>query len=305
MANRPGPQRALGSRGQTINASSWPYFDALLRAVSARTGVNYDTLIVEGTRTYERQAFLYANRFKPGFNPAYPPDSPYAYHVAGDAVDFGAGAGTRGTPVQRALHELGPSFGIFFEVSNELWHGRCDLSRVPNLNPAGSGATPIENEDDELNAEEKAQLRFLYEVLSAPGPVNGGTPLIQQISGAFRDSAEASKQASAAAIDAYEAKKLSQSIFAAVFTGGDSMPDKDGNGFGRPLGQSLADLRAIGEATNNLIAVQQPDDLKAGRPSLRDQIRNLYDGTFKSGTSIPDGNIVSMLRQLLGKEPRK
>lgn len=191
MANRPGPQRALGSRGQTINASSWPYFDALLRAVSARTGVNYDTLIVEGTRTYERQAFLYANRFKPGFNPAYPPDSPYAYHVAGDAVDFGAGAGTRGTPVQRALHELGPSFGIFFEVSNELWHGRCDLSRVPNLNPAGSGAKPIENEENELTPDQDRKLTAVFEFLFAPGPENGGVKASSQIGGAFRDSASA------------------------------------------------------------------------------------------------------------------
>lgn len=186
MANRPGPQRALGSRGQTINVSTWPYFDALIRKVSAVTGVAYDTLIVEGTRTYERQKFLYENRNKPGFNPAYPPDSPYAYHVAGDAVDFGAGAGTRGTPVQKALHQYGPTFGIFFEVASELWHGRCDLNRVPNLDPASGGLTPIDEDDmseaqynelkaatDILGQQNRANAAKLDELLNAVGIVGG------------------------------------------------------------------------------------------------------------------------------------
>lgn len=184
MTNQPGPQRALGSRGQTINASAWPYFDGLIRKVSDVTGVSYDQIIVEGTRTYARQKFLYENRNKPGFNPAYPPDSPYAYHVAGDAVDFGAGAGTRGTPVQKALHQYGASFGIFFEVSNELWHGRCDLSRVPNLDPAGSGATPIEPEDDDmpLTADERAALDYIVQAVKgidarlATDPTDGVAP---------------------------------------------------------------------------------------------------------------------------------
>lgn len=176
MANSPGPQRALGSRGQTINVSSWPYFDALLKKVSQVTGVSYDTLIVEGTRTRERQAFLYANRNKPGFNPAYPPDSPYAYHVAGDAVDFGAGAGTRGTPVQKALHQYGPSFGIFFEVSNELWHGRCDLRRVPNLSGASSGAIVFpESEEDDMNEAQSQQLANIHAALFAG--LDGVAPL--------------------------------------------------------------------------------------------------------------------------------
>lgn len=134
MALTPGPQRALGSRGQTINAEAWPYFDGLIRAVMARCpGVSYDDLVVEATRTKARQAYLYANRNRPGFNPAYPPDSNLAYHVAGDAVDFGARAGTRGSPVQIALHQLGAAFGIFFEVKDELWHGRFDRRRAPKI----------------------------------------------------------------------------------------------------------------------------------------------------------------------------
>lgn len=199
MANTPGPQRALGTHGQTINASSWPYFDALIRAVVARTGVNYDALVVEGTRTYARQSYLYDGyrygRIDPStgrkFNPAYPPNSPLAYHVAGDAVDFGAGAGTRGTAVQRALHELGPRFGIFFEVSNELWHGRCDLARVPGTLPSGTGAKPIENEDNELTPDQDRKLTAVFEFLFAPGPENGGIKASSQIGGAFRDSATA------------------------------------------------------------------------------------------------------------------
>lgn len=154
MTLTPGPQRALGSRGQTINADAWPYFDALIREVSRRTGASYDDLVVEALRTRARQSYLYDGyrfgRIDPStgrkFNPAYPPDSPYAYHVAGDAVDFGAGAGTRGTPVQKALHELGPLYGIFFEVASELWHGRSDPARRPSTIPAGNGATPIEED---------------------------------------------------------------------------------------------------------------------------------------------------------------
>lgn len=184
MANKPGPQRALGSRGQTINASAWPYFDGLLRAVSARTKVSYDNLVVEATRTYARQDYLYKGyiqgRIDPStgrkFNPAYAPNSPYAYHVAGDAVDFGGGAGTRGTPVQRALHELGPSFGIFFEVSNELWHGRCDLRRAPNLSGASGGAIVFpEDEEDDMNEAQSQQLANIHAALFAG--LDGVAPL--------------------------------------------------------------------------------------------------------------------------------
>lgn len=194
MVNRPGPQRALGSRGQTINATTWPYFDALIRKVSAVTGASYDSLIVEATRTYERQLYLYngyvQGRIDPStgrkFNPAYSPDSPYAYHVAGNAVDFGAGAGTRGTPVQKALHQYGPTFGIFFEVASELWHGRCDLNRVPNLDPASGGLTPIDEDDmseaqynelkaatDILGQQNRANAAKLDELLNAVGIVGG------------------------------------------------------------------------------------------------------------------------------------
>jgi len=60
-------------------------------------------------------------------------------------------------------------------------------------------------------------------------------------------------------------------------------------------------LRVIGESTNSRLFVQQPDDKVAGRPALSDQIRNVYDGLFKTGTSLPNGNIVSMLGRLLKK----
>ena len=153
MANRAGPQRALGTRGQTINADAWPYFDALLRAVVKETGANYDDLITEATRIWARQNYLYVNRNKPGFNPAWPPDDARAFHVAGNAVDFGAGAGYRGTPVQRALHRIGPTLGIFFEISNELWHGAFDKTRAPKTIPttvAAKTATVITPEEPDM-----------------------------------------------------------------------------------------------------------------------------------------------------------
>lgn len=139
MTLRPGPQRALGSRGQTINSDAWPYFDAFLLTVSAITGVPYDDLVLEGTRTAERQDYLYRNRNRPGFNPAWPSTSDNAFHMKGDALDVGAGAGRRGSLVQLTCHSLGPQFGIFFELDYELWHARFIKSRAPKTLPTQNG----------------------------------------------------------------------------------------------------------------------------------------------------------------------
>jgi hypothetical protein len=258
MALHPGPQVSLGRRGQTINVDSWPWFNGLIEAVCDELGVDYDDMIVEATRPRSRQLYLYngyvQGRIDPStgrkFNPAYHPDSNSAYHVAGDAVDFGCRAGTRGSPVQLALHRLGPKFGIFFEVSNELWHGRRDPRRTPSTLPASSGATPIENEDD-MTPEQDRKLTYLYEVMALSGPDNNGTPLVKQIGGAFRDSAAAMNAAK-------NAEKSSQFAVDVLFNGGSDMPDG-----GRPLAQSIAGIVSVVDKINATVNRVIKRDTKA------------------------------------------
>ncbi|GAA0959173.1 M15 family metallopeptidase [Frigoribacterium faeni] len=130
-----GPQVSIGN-GQTINATVAPYLAALTAAVLADPAVvaaGITTLTyTEGTRTWARQNYLFVNQGKPGFNPAYSPDRP-SDHQWGNAIDFGSGAGYAGTPVQLALHRLGPIYGFSFPIKNELWHGVCDPATAQPL----------------------------------------------------------------------------------------------------------------------------------------------------------------------------
>ena len=243
----------------------------------------------EGRRTRARQRTLRA-RFE-----AFLRGGPWAPLAAvlytsrhdeekhGNAGDLGGPNGEALNAAEiAAIKKYGPDFGVHFVgltfTPPEPWHVEGDgVTPIPHYALASLDATPI-TQEDELNDGEKSQL-----------------------ASAFRDAASAMLAAQAAAADTAEIRRQVDGLFQAVFTGGVDMPDKDGNKVGRSIGQSLADLRIIGESTNARLFVQQPDDAKAGRPSLADQVRNVYDGLFKSGTSIPNGNLVSMLGRLLKK----
>lgn len=134
-----GIQADIGD-GQTINSEVKPYLEALLDAVAVATNVR--PTITEGTRTWDRQNYLYVNRFKPGFNSAWPPDRP-SVHQLGRALDFGSGAGYAGNPVQVALHTLGPLYGFAFPIKTELWHAEWDAKRAPKVAPASTSQKVI------------------------------------------------------------------------------------------------------------------------------------------------------------------
>ena len=149
MRDYAGPQVAIGN-GQTINATVKPYLDALTAAVLADPAViaaGLTSLVyTEGTRTWARQNYLFVNQDRPGFNAAYSPDRP-SDHQWGNAIDFGSGAGYAGTPVQLALHRLGPRYGFSFPISNELWHGVCDPATAQPL----PSQTPLK-EDEHMSS---------------------------------------------------------------------------------------------------------------------------------------------------------
>lgn len=292
---------------------------ALIAFIATLPGCRRMT-VNEGRRTRDRQrtlrqryeAFLRGGPWAPLAAVLFTSRHDEVRH--GNAADLGGPDGEALNAAEiAALKKYGPDFGVQFTGLTfsppEPWHVEADgRTPIPQYALASLDAALFpESEEDELNQTEKDQLKFVFEVLAAPGPVNGGVPLAQQIIAARTDAGTAAAQAKAAAIDAYAARKLSESIFAAVFLGGDSMPDKvtPGGVQGRSLGQSLAEVRALAKGLADSLTVQSRDDIAKGRPSVVDQIRNVYDGLFKSGPSIPNGSVVSMLRQLLGFEPRK
>lgn len=121
MVNTSGPQASIGN-GQTMNEDAAAYFNALCSTIARETG--YNIVATEGTRTYDRQKYLYdgwVNR-KRGFNPAYSPTSPYAYHLSGRAVDVGSSVGYVNTPQSRAFYARAGHFGFRATVSGEPWH---------------------------------------------------------------------------------------------------------------------------------------------------------------------------------------
>jgi hypothetical protein len=144
-----GVQVAVGN-GQTVNASVAPYVEAHRRAVLAhplvrKAGIT-EVPVVEGTRTFARQLYLFENQNRPGFNPAFPPDRP-SDHQWGNAVDWGAMAGYRGSPVQIALGETAADFDAECPYDYELWHylyhGRTPLPGLPPKREADMTTTVV------------------------------------------------------------------------------------------------------------------------------------------------------------------
>lgn len=121
MANTSLAQASIGN-DQTLNANAARAWTALVAKIKADTG--FDIAPTEGTRTYERQAYLYAGwvRRLPGFNPAWSPDSPYAYHLSGRAVDVGSSVGYVATESSRAFYSRAGQYGFRPTVAGEPWH---------------------------------------------------------------------------------------------------------------------------------------------------------------------------------------
>lgn len=157
MANQAGLQASIGN-GQTMNADAAIYWRLLVAAVAAACGVW--VVATEGTRTYARQLYLYVNRNRPGFNPAWSPDSPYAYHLSGRAVDVGSGVGYLATLVSIAFYRLAGLYGFRPTVKGEPWHFEWRLEWVsPAIRaavgtvPASTSTKPIpepESEEDDV-----------------------------------------------------------------------------------------------------------------------------------------------------------
>jgi hypothetical protein len=154
MANTSGRQSSIGN-GQTLNADAALYWKALQSAVFLLVGVW--VIATEGTRTYARQMYLWVNRNRPGFNPAWHPDNPRAYHLSGRAVDVGSGVGYVATAVSKAFYKLAGSYGFRATVPGEPWHFEWRLEwvathirqQVENP-PADTPPVPRPQEDDDM-----------------------------------------------------------------------------------------------------------------------------------------------------------
>jgi len=119
MANVPGPQASIGN-GQTLNVDAARHWNAMVAEIKQATGIAI--VATEGTRSWERQNYLYVNRNRPGFNPAWSPDDPRANHVAGRCVDVGSNVGYVKTREAIVFRQYAASYGFHETVRGEPWH---------------------------------------------------------------------------------------------------------------------------------------------------------------------------------------
>lgn len=141
MVNTSGPQTPIGN-GQTMNTDAATHWNAMVAEIKRDTGIVI--VATEGTRSYARQEYLYNNRNKPGFNPAWPPTSPYAYHLSGRAVDVGSSVGYVNTNNARVFRAYSGKYGFRETVKGEPWHFEWRSDWVnPGVNLAASSAKPI------------------------------------------------------------------------------------------------------------------------------------------------------------------
>ena len=121
MANTAAAQAGIGN-GQTMNADAARHWAALVAEIKRDTGIT--VVATEGTRTYARQKALYDGyrAGRPGFNPAWSPESPYAYHLSGRAVDVGSGVGYLATQASREFYARAGRYGFRPTVAGEPWH---------------------------------------------------------------------------------------------------------------------------------------------------------------------------------------
>jgi len=121
VANTAAAQAGIGN-GQTMNADAARHWAALVAEIKRDTGIT--VVATEGTRTYARQKALYDGyrAGRPGFNPAWSPESPYAYHLSGRAVDVGSGVGYLATQASREFYARAGRYGFRPTVAGEPWH---------------------------------------------------------------------------------------------------------------------------------------------------------------------------------------
>jgi hypothetical protein len=153
MANTSGTQASIGY-GQTMNADAAGYFNALVAKIKAETG--YTIVPTEGTRAYFRQLELYngyvQGRIDPTtgrkYNPAWSPESPFAYHLSGRAVDVGSSVGYTGSAQAKAWRARMLPYGFRETVAGEPWHFEWRKEWATTSIDAASGGdiTPIDEE---------------------------------------------------------------------------------------------------------------------------------------------------------------
>jgi hypothetical protein len=151
MVNTAGAQSAIGN-GQTLNSDAAAQWLALVARIKRETGIAITA--TEGTRTYARQKYLYDGyrAGRAGFNPAWSPASPFAYHLSGRAVDVGSGVGYLVTTASREFYARAGQHGFRPTVKGEPWHfeWRAEWVSIP-LEVASYTPTPIpEKEEDDM-----------------------------------------------------------------------------------------------------------------------------------------------------------
>ena len=180
MANTSGLQASIGN-GQTMNADAAAYWNALVAEIFRDS--KYAIIATEGTRTYARQKYLYDGyrAGKPGFNPAWSPESPKAYHLSGRAVDVGSYVGYSNYPQYRAFRKFAGAYGFRETVAGEPWHfeWRREWATVNLGDNASAGSKPVPidkgNEEEDMTPEQSEQLARVHAALFAG--LEGAEPL--------------------------------------------------------------------------------------------------------------------------------
>lgn len=147
MANTSLQQAAINN-GQTMNAEPAKYYNALVQNIKDETGIVI--LATEGTRTYARQKQLYDLYVAGKGNPAWSPESAYAYHLSGRAVDVGSGVGYVATEAAKAWRARAGKYGFRETVAGEPWHFEWRKEWV-TIDLAAENVEQQE-EDEDMNA---------------------------------------------------------------------------------------------------------------------------------------------------------
>lgn len=156
----------IGWQGsQRIYSNAYPYLREAAKRFRAKTG--RALTVLEVWRSYDTQV-EYKRRQNAGTgNPAATPGT--SNHGYGVAFDLASGIDSWTSAEHRAFVEVATPLGFTFPLDgrngqpNEPWHAEWDSSRVTSNDWAGSGAVPIDQEDDDvLTPDQDAMLRALY-----------------------------------------------------------------------------------------------------------------------------------------------
>ena len=165
MANTSGPQASIGN-GQTMNADAAKYYNALIRKIASETGMQI--VATEGTRTYARQRELYNLYLAGRGNPAWSPDSPYAYHLSGRAVDVGSGVGFSSNPAYGVWRKYCGPYGFRETVKGETWHFEWRAEWVSVVLGEAASGTPVE-----VPLPKDEDMKYIKYTDKSPTSING------------------------------------------------------------------------------------------------------------------------------------